>query len=248
VAQDVRDRSRALVEIGIALTSELSLDSVLQRVLEAAATLTEARYAALGVIDASGRSLERFLTTGIDDETRSAIGDLPHGRGILGVLIHHAETLRLHDLHDDPRSVGFPPGHPPMKTFLGVPILLRGIAYGNLYLTEKASGADFTEEDEELDGGLVVGVEVGAAGLLREIEVAVDRPAQPHGHAEERLHRRMVGREADRAFVVAEVVHPQGLRVMNERAEDAAAPGQVADRGARLVVDAARHEAFEVRA
>ena len=150
VAQDVRDRSRALVEIGIALTSELSLDSVLQRVVEAAATLTDARYAALGVIDASGRSLERFLTTGIDAETRTVIVDLPHGRGILGVLIHHAETLRLHDLREDPRSVGFPPGHPPMKTFLGVPILLRGIAYGNLYLTEKAGGADFAEEDEEV--------------------------------------------------------------------------------------------------
>jgi signal transduction histidine kinase len=150
VAQDVRDRSRALIEIGIALTSELSLDGVLQRVLEAAATLTDAQYAALGVIDASGRSLERFLTTGVDEGTRAAIGDLPHGRGILGVLIRDAQPLRLHDLHDDPRSVGFPPGHPPMKTFLGVPILLRGIAYGNLYLTEKADGADFTEADEEL--------------------------------------------------------------------------------------------------
>jgi signal transduction histidine kinase len=150
VGQDVRDRSRALIEIGIALTSELSLDGVLQRVLEAAATLTDAQYAALGVIDASGRSLERFLTTGVDEGTRAAIGDLPHGRGILGVLIRDAQPLRLHDLHDDPRSVGFPPGHPPMKTFLGVPILLRGIAYGNLYLTEKADGADFTEADEEL--------------------------------------------------------------------------------------------------
>jgi signal transduction histidine kinase len=150
VGQDVRDRSRALIEIGIALTSELSLDGVLQRLLEAAATLTDAQYAALGVIDASGRSLERFLTTGVDEGTRAAIGDLPHGRGILGVLIRDAQPLRLHDLHDDPRSVGFPPGHPPMKTFLGVPILLRGIAYGNLYLTEKADGADFTEADEEL--------------------------------------------------------------------------------------------------
>ena len=150
MAQNVRDRSRALVEIGIALTSELSLEGLLQRVLEAAATLTDARYAALGVIDASGRSLERFLTTGVDEATRDAIGDLPHGRGVLGVLIRHAEPLRLHDLHEDPRSVGFPPGHPAMRTFLGVPILLRGIAYGNLYLTEKAGGADFTEEDEEL--------------------------------------------------------------------------------------------------
>ena len=150
MAQGVRDRSRALIEIGIALTSELSLDGVLQRVVEAAATLTDAQYAALGVIDASGRSLERFLTTGVDEETRAAIGDVPHGRGILGVLIRDAQPLRLHDLQDDPRSVGFPPGHPPMKTFLGVPILLRGIAYGNLYLTEKADGADFSEADEEL--------------------------------------------------------------------------------------------------
>ena len=150
MVQDVRDRSRALIEIGIALTSELSLDGVLQRVVEAAAGLTDAQYAALGVIDASGRSLERFLTTGVDEPTRAAIGDLPHGRGILGVLIRDAEPLRLHDLHDDPRSVGFPPGHPPMKTFLGVPILLRGIAYGNLYLTEKVDGADFTEADEEV--------------------------------------------------------------------------------------------------
>ncbi|HEY8406876.1 MAG TPA: GAF domain-containing protein [Gaiellaceae bacterium] len=150
MAQDVRDRSRALIEIGIALTSELSLDGVLQRVLEAAATLTDAQYAALGVIDASGRSLERFLTTGVDEATRTAIGDLPHGRGILGVLIRDAQPLRLHDLHEDPRSIGFPPGHPPMKTFLGVPILLRGVAYGNLYLTEKADGADFTDGDEEL--------------------------------------------------------------------------------------------------
>jgi signal transduction histidine kinase len=144
------DRLRVLIEAGIALSSELSLDALLQRIVETAAELTEARYAALGVIDKSGRALERFLTTGIDAETRAAIGDLPRGRGILGVLIREARTLRLHDIADDPRSVGFPRHHPPMGTFLGVPILLRGIAYGNLYLTEKGGGGDFTEEDEEL--------------------------------------------------------------------------------------------------
>src|SRR5215211_4679879 len=119
------DRMRALLEAGVALTSELSLDSLLQRIVELAAELTEAQYAALGVIDPSGTELERFVTTGIDDETRAKIGDLPRGRGILGVLIRDDEVLRLHDLSDDPRSVGFPPNHPPMHTFLGVPIHLR---------------------------------------------------------------------------------------------------------------------------
>ncbi|MFL5925936.1 MAG: GAF domain-containing protein [Gaiellaceae bacterium] len=143
------DRLRTLLETGIAITSELSLDAVLQRIVEAAAELTGARYAALGVIDASGTSLERFVTHGVDDETRARIGELPRGRGILGVLIEDARTLRLHDIADDPRSVGFPPGHPAMRSFLGTPIRLRGVAYGNLYLTEK-EGADFDEEDEEL--------------------------------------------------------------------------------------------------
>ena len=144
------NRLRALVETGVAITSELSLDALLQRLVEAGAELTGARYAALGVIDRSGSELERFLTTGIDAETHAAIGDLPRGRGILGVLIREDAPLRLHSLGDDPRSVGFPPNHPPMSTFLGVPVHLRGVAYGNLYLTEKASGDDFTDEDQEL--------------------------------------------------------------------------------------------------
>jgi signal transduction histidine kinase len=143
-------RLRALVETGVAITSELSLDALLQRIVEAAAELTGARYAALGVIDRSGFGLERFLTTGIDLETHAAIGELPRGRGILGLLIREDVPLRLHDIGEDPRAVGFPPNHPPMRTFLGVPIHLRGVAYGNLYLTEKAGGEDFTEEDEEL--------------------------------------------------------------------------------------------------
>ena len=146
----MENRWRRLIETGIAVSSELSLDALLQRLVEAAAQLTGAKYAALGVIDPSGRALERFLTTGVDAETHERIGDLPHGRGILGALIDDAEPLRLHDLMTDPRSVGFPPHHPPMRTFLGVPILLRGVAYGNLYLSEKQSGEDFTSEDEEL--------------------------------------------------------------------------------------------------
>jgi signal transduction histidine kinase len=143
------DRLRALLDIGIAVSAELSLDGVLERIVESAAELTGAHYAALGVIDRSGTGLERFVTSGIDDETRTTIGDPPHGRGILGVLISDAAPVRLHDLTQDPRSVGFPPGHPVMRTFLGVPILLRDVAFGNLYLAEKADG-DFSDEDEDL--------------------------------------------------------------------------------------------------
>jgi signal transduction histidine kinase len=148
-AQTESHRLRALLETGIALNSELTLDGVLERIAEAAARVTGARYAALGVIDRAGTGLERFITHGIDAAQHALIGDLPRGRGILGVLIRDARPLRLHELSEDPRSVGFPPNHPPMHSFLGVPILLRGVAYGNLYLTEK-EGGDFTEEDEEV--------------------------------------------------------------------------------------------------
>jgi signal transduction histidine kinase len=146
----VDERSRALIDAGIALSSELSIDALLGKLAQTAAELTGARYAALGVIDRSGQTLERFLTHGIDAATHEAIGDLPRGRGILGVLIRDAQPLLLDDIADDPRSVGFPRHHPPMKTFLGVPIVLRGVAYGNLYLTEKEGGRPFTQDDVEV--------------------------------------------------------------------------------------------------
>jgi signal transduction histidine kinase len=150
VPTQLSTRFRTLIETGLAINSELSLDGVLQRIVEAAALVTGARYAALGVIDPTGTSLERFVTHGIDEEMRRQIGDLPRGRGVLGALITDSRTLRLHELAEDPRSVGFPPGHPPMQTFLGTPIVLRGVAYGNLYLTEKEGGVDFDDDDEEL--------------------------------------------------------------------------------------------------
>jgi len=149
IGNDAR-RLRALVEAGTALSSELSLDALLQRLVEAAAELTDARYAALGVIDRSGTALERFIVTGIAAEEQAAIGEWPRGRGVLGALIEDAEPVRLADLSQHDVSVGFPPNHPPMSTFLGIPILLRGVAYGNLYLTEKADGTEFTKEDQEL--------------------------------------------------------------------------------------------------
>ena len=144
------DRLRRLVDVGIALSSELSLETLLRQLIETAVELTGARYGALGVIDRLGTGLEQFITVGIDAELQSTIGELPRGRGILGVLIRERQALRLEQLGQDPRSVGFPPGHPTMDTFLGVPILLRGTAFGNLYLTEKAGGEQFSEEDEEI--------------------------------------------------------------------------------------------------
>jgi len=145
-------RLHALFAASIALNAELSLEALLRKLVDTAAELTEARYAALGVIDETGTGLERFVTTGVDEAQYAAIGNEPRGRGILGVLIRNATPLRLDKLGDDPRAVGFPPNHPPMTTFLGVPVMLRGIAYGNLYLTEKADGALFTGEDEEIVG------------------------------------------------------------------------------------------------
>src|SRR3954453_14580617 len=141
-------RLRRLLDVGRSLISELEPETVLQRLLEVARELTGARYAAIGVPAERGQGLERFLTAGIDEETHRQIGDLPLGRGVLGVLISDPRPLRLADLGAHPRSYGFPFAHPEMKTFLGVPIVIEGEAWGNLYLTEKAGG-EFTQEDEE---------------------------------------------------------------------------------------------------
>jgi signal transduction histidine kinase len=141
--------TRAIVEMARAVLSELDLEVVLHRVLESARELTGARYGALGVLDERKQRLERFLTVGIDEAARHAIGPLPTGRGVLGELIDHPEPLRLADVGSHPHSYGFPPGHPRMTTFLGVPIEVAGEPYGNLYLTDKDGGAEFSEDDQE---------------------------------------------------------------------------------------------------
>jgi signal transduction histidine kinase len=144
------DRLKTLIEIGLLLTSELSLDGVLQRLAEHSARLIGARYAAIGVLDPTGKQLEAFHTSGISDAEREAIGPLPRGHGILGVLIRNPTVLRLPDLARHPDSFGFPPHHPEMKSFLGAPIVGRRGVFGNIYLTEKLNAAEFTEEDEGL--------------------------------------------------------------------------------------------------
>ena len=140
-------RLAALLDAGRGLVAQLEVDAVLEELLRVACELTGARYAAIGVLDEDRRELDRFVTRGIDREAREAIGDLPRGHGILGELIRHPAPLRLDDVSDHPRSYGFPAHHPPMHTFLGVPVLIRGEPWGNLYLTEKEAGP-FDEGDE----------------------------------------------------------------------------------------------------
>jgi signal transduction histidine kinase len=141
---------RRLLDAVMTVGSELSLPLVLQSIIEAATELVDARYGALGVLDTSGTRLSQFITVGIGPADVVAIGNRPEGHGILGLLIKDPKPVRLPDLHDHPDSFGFPPNHPPMSSFLGVPILLRNEVFGNLYLTDKADGEVFTDVDEEL--------------------------------------------------------------------------------------------------
>ena len=148
-----RDRSSAsgmlgVLDVACGVLSDLDVDLVLERVLEAARELTGAEYAALGVLDRSQSELERFITAGMDELTRRRIGALPRGRGVLGELIADPRPLRLADVGLHPHFYGFPAGHPSMKTFLGVPVRVAGQVFGNLYLTNKCDGEEFTAEDE----------------------------------------------------------------------------------------------------
>lgn len=142
------DRSKALIEAGLVLSSELSLDAVLQRIVEVAAAISGARYGALGVVDHAG-VIREFITTGVTPGQRAAIGHIPVGKGLLGLLIREQRPIRIPEIGEDPRSVGFPPNHPPMKSFMGAPVTARGKVFGNIYLTEKVAATEFSEEDEQ---------------------------------------------------------------------------------------------------
>jgi signal transduction histidine kinase len=200
--------------------ADLNLDQVLDRVLESAQELTEARYAALGVLNETRTELASFLTRGIDEASHTTIGALPRGRGVLGALINDPAPLRLDDVGRHPRSYGFPAGHPPMHTFLGVPILVGGTPFGNLYLTEKAGGAEFSDADEQ------------AVAVLAEFAgVAIDHARRYTGASERRdeLERtvatleattqiaRAVGGETD-LDVILELVAKRGRALVSARA------------------------------
>src|SRR6059036_2731626 len=165
-----QDRKDVLLEVGLTLASELSLPIVLQRIVDLAAQVTDARYGALGVLGAEG-DLEEFITTGVSARQRKAIGPLPRGRGVLGLLIHEPRPVRINNIADHPQSVGFPANHPPMRSFLGAPVQAMGRVFGNIYLAEKRSADEFSQEDED---ALVVlatqaGVAIANASLYEEV-------------------------------------------------------------------------------
>ena len=164
-----RDRVHALLEAIVSIGSDLDLETVLRSIVEAAATLVDARYGALGVIDERNR-ICRFVTVGVSEEQIDAVENWPHGLGILGLLIKDPRPIRLADLNEHPEAFGFPPGHPPMRRFLGVPILVRDEVFGNLYLTEKAGGEEFDDEDENVVTALATaaGVAIENARLYQE--------------------------------------------------------------------------------
>ncbi len=165
------ERSARLIESGLTISSELSLDAVLQRIVQLAVQVTGARYGALGVLDADDR-ISEFITEGVTAEQRAAIGDPPTGHGILGVLIHEGRALRIPDIGKDPRSHGFPTNHPPMRSFLGAPIVARGHVFGRIYLTEKRGAPEFDQEDERAIVVLAAqaGVAIENAHLYSEIQ------------------------------------------------------------------------------
>ena len=162
-------RLRGLLAANRTITADLTLPTVLRRIVEAGCQLVRARYGALGVVAPDG-GLAEFVHVGLDERTVGRIGHLPEGKGLLGALIDDPRTIRLRSIEDDPRSVGFPPHHPPMTSFLGVPVLVRGKVFGNLYLTERIDGGEFTADDEELVAALAAtaGVAIENARLYEQ--------------------------------------------------------------------------------
>ncbi|MES4881302.1 GAF domain-containing protein [Streptomyces sp. NPDC000349] len=206
-ARGTHDRVHSLLEAALSVGRELELEQALRGIVEAAATLVDAEYGALGVISPDGRRLSAFHTVGVGEEEIARIGPFPEGHGILGELIRHPEPLRLAKLSDHPASYGFPSHHPPMNTFLGVPIRVRDHVFGNLYLTEKRGGREFDEDDESVLATLAV-----AAG------VAIDNARM---YERSRLRERWLE-------VNAEIMHTlmsgaeqsDALRLIAERAQE----------------------------
>ena len=171
-------QTAGLVEAGLALASELDLDALLQRIADLAREVLGARYGAVGVVGDDGLLL-RFVYSGIDADTAERIGDLPHGRGLLGVLLEGGRPMRMQEISQHSASYGFPPNHPPMHSFLGVPIIVRDRVYGRLYLTEKQGASGFTKDDERIAMTLAAqaGVAIQNASLLEEVRARGDELA-----------------------------------------------------------------------
>src|SRR4051812_42147746 len=202
-------RVQSLLDAFLSVSTGLDLDSTLRRIVEAAVGLVDARYGAMGVLREDGDALAAFIHVGIDDELARLMGPTPHGKGVLGLLIHEPYPLRIADLSQHPASVGFPPHHPVMRSFLGVPVLVRGQVFGNLYLTEKSHGP-FTAEDEAVLTALA-----GAAGI------AIDNARL---YAESERRQRWLTAVSDVRAVLLDTTRPdaaaQALQLMTDRLTD----------------------------
>jgi signal transduction histidine kinase len=185
---------RRLLDGVLAIGSDLDLSSVLHTIIATARDLVAADYGALGVLNEERTLLADFLTVGIDDERRAAIGHLPEGHGILGLLIHDPKPLRLPDLHEHPLSAGFPPHHPKMTSFLGVPIIVRGEVFGNLYLCDKAGGDVFTDVDEELAVNLATAAAIAIDNARLHARVAEMATAEDRDRIARDLHDTVIQR------------------------------------------------------
>jgi signal transduction histidine kinase len=253
--------ARALLEAVVAISSDLDLRSVLNRIVESACRITQARYGALGVLDPVGRGLAEFVTYGLTDEQHRAIGELPRGRGILGLLIKRPEAVRLEHLAEHPESFGFPPHHPPMDNFLGVPVRIRGTVFGNLYLTEKQGAGSFTEQDE-----MLVEVLATAAGFVienarayaqserrrqwLEASVQITEALQPPIEMEEALRQITVGaRRVVRAAAVALLLRRdvEAEIVAADGVDAGRIPGLVNDLATRIAEAERKQEVAVVR-
>jgi signal transduction histidine kinase len=209
---DAQDRLRRLLDAVVSMAGDLSLDSVLQRIVTTASELVGARYGALGVLAVAGstddRRLREFVTHGLTQEQRDAIGDLPRGHGLLGLIIDQPQPVRLDAISDHPSSYGFPPNHPPMDSFLGVPVRIRDRVFGNLYLTEKRGGAPFTVEDQEIVIALAA-----AAGVVIENARLYEEAA--------RRQRWLEAAAEITAALLGEVTREEALQLVVDRAREA---------------------------
>jgi signal transduction histidine kinase len=211
------DRLQRLIAVGRDLVSELDLDALLDQLLATAQELTGARYAAVGVLDDNRRDLARFITRGVDEETQRTIGDLPRGRGVLGALITDPRPLRLDDVSAHPASYGFPPGHPPMDTFLGVPVLIRGEVWGNLYLTEKDGGFDADDEEAAVVLAAWAAVAIHNARLYTAVQARRDELERAvRGFEATASIARAVGGETDLSRVL-ELITKRGRALVEAR-------------------------------
>jgi signal transduction histidine kinase len=217
LAVDQRARLELLLDAVVTMAADITLDGVLLRIVEVASRLVDAQYAALGVLNlGEGDRLQTFIYHGIGPESAAEIGELPTGHGLLGLIIDQPRPLRLHDIAEHPESYGFPAHHPPMHSFLGVPVRIRGQVWGNLYLTEKEDGSDFTPDDEEI----VVALAAAAGVMIENARARDDKQRIALLEDRDRIARDLHDLVIQRLFAVGLSVQSASRRVENPGAAE----------------------------